>query len=110
MSVQQPVLSKKRKAPELTPEGFHTAHSQADIRNPLRYLLITEYLLRSLSEGANTPPDTSKSPPTAYCFSQPPQGTYLIRLNCDHSTFSNISANVIEIFGKSFSVTTVSAL
>jgi len=27
---------------------------------------------------ACTPPDTSKSP--AYCFSQPPQGTYLIRL------------------------------
>ena len=28
----------------------------------------------------------------------------------DYSTFSNISANVMEIFGKSFSVTTVSAL
>ena len=27
-----------------------------------------------------------------------------------YSTFSNISANVMEIFGKSFSVTTVSAL
>ena len=27
-----------------------------------------------------TPPDTSKSPPTAYCFSQLKQGTYLIRL------------------------------
>ncbi len=26
-------------------------------------------------------PDTSKSPPTAYCFSQLKQGTYLIRLN-----------------------------
>ena len=30
------------------------------------------------TNGACTPPDTSKSP--AYCFSQPPQGTYLIRL------------------------------
>ena len=28
------------------------------------------------------PPDTSKSPLTSYCFSQPPQGTYLIRLKC----------------------------
>ena len=32
------------------------------------------------SEGACTPPDTSKSPPAAYCFSQLKQGTYLIRL------------------------------
>ena len=34
----------------------------------------------------------------------------LLILNCDYSTFSNISANVMEIFEKSFSVTTVSAL
>ena len=27
---------------------LHTSSCQADIRNPLRYLLITEYLLRSL--------------------------------------------------------------
>ena len=53
---------------------------KADIRNPLRYLLITEELLRSLSGVACTTPDTSKSPPTAYCFSQWKQGTYLIRL------------------------------
>ena len=36
--------------------------------------------IRNLSEGACTPPDTSKSPPTAYCSSQLKQGTYLIRL------------------------------
>ena len=54
---------------------------QADIRNPLRYLLITESLLRSLSEGACTPSDTSKSPSIIYCFSQLKQGIYLIRLN-----------------------------
>ena len=29
-----------------------------------------------------TPPDTGKSPPTAYRFSQLKQGTYLIRLKC----------------------------
>ena len=34
--------------------------SQADIRNPLRYLLV--------SEGACTPPDTSKSPPLLIAF------------------------------------------
>lgn len=31
-------------------------------------------------------------------------------ISTEYSTFSNISANVMEIFGKSFSVTTVSAL
>ena len=36
---------------------------------------------------ACTPPDTSKSPPTAYCFSQLKQGTYLIWLNF---AFSNM--------------------
>ena len=35
---------------------------------------------RSLSGEACTPPDTSKSPPTAYCSSQLKQVTYLIRL------------------------------
>ena len=55
--------------------------SQPDIRNPLRYLLITEQLLRSLSGVACTTPDTSKSQPTAYCFAQLKQGTCLIRLN-----------------------------
>ena len=37
--------------------------------------------VRNSSEEVCTPPDTSKAPPTAYCFSQPPQGIYLIRLN-----------------------------
>ena len=37
-------------------------------------------LLRSLSGVACTTPDTSKSQPTAYCFTQLKQGTCLIRL------------------------------
>jgi len=39
--------------------------SQADIRNPLCYLLITLLAATAayVSEGACTPPDTSKSPP-----------------------------------------------
>ena len=36
---------------------------KADIRNPFRYLLITEQLLRSLSGAACTTPDTGKSSP-----------------------------------------------
>ena len=77
---------------------------QADIRNPLCYLLITKQLLRSLSEGACTPPDTSKSPPTAYCFLQLKQGTYLIWLNTDdlRAVFIVTAAgvgDVIEVAG-----------
>jgi len=37
-------------------------------------------MLRSLSEGDCTSPDTSKSPTTAYCSSQLKQVNYLIRL------------------------------
>ena len=41
---------------------------------------------RSLSGEACPPPDTSKSPPTAYCSSQPPQGTFW--LYDSHVTYS----------------------
>ena len=62
--------------------------SQADVRNPLCCLLITEQLLRSFSGVACTTPDTSKSQPSAYCFTQLKQGTCLIRLNFNNYTSS----------------------
>ena len=63
-----------------SPQETCLTRVKADIRNPLRYLLITEQLLRSLSGVACTTPDTSKSLPTAYCSAQLKQGTCLTRL------------------------------
>ena len=74
----------------LFPPQEYQIQVKADIRNPLRYLLITEWLLRSLSGVACTTPDTSKSPPTAYCFSQWKQGTYLIRLKSFSALYATL--------------------
>ena len=50
-------------------------------------MLVLAVTLHNIPEGmevgvvyAGCLTESSKSPPTAYCFSQPPQGTYLIRL------------------------------
>ena len=74
--------------------GEVLSYVKADIRNPLRYLLITEQLLRSLSGVACTTPDTSKSPPTAYCSAQLKQwvGTCLTRLKSEN--YENIRLRV----------------
>ena len=74
--------------------GEVLSYVKADIRNPLRYLLITEQLLRSLSGVACTTPDTSKSPPTAYCSAQLKQwvGTCLTRLKSEN--YENIRLGV----------------
>ena len=51
---------------------FHMFHfSVFTIFSTIATISVTFHaFLRSLSEGAYTPPDTSKSQPTAYCFTQ----------------------------------------
>ena len=42
--------------------------------------ITAKYVAEQSAGCYGTLPDTSRSSPTAYCFSQPPQGSYLIRL------------------------------
>ena len=64
---------------------YHFLYTDKSVKHPITTRLQINHLihdllilLRSLSEGACTPPDTSKSTPTAYCFLQLKQSTYLI--------------------------------
>ena len=66
---------------ELPLSEFSVMLCQSDIRNPLRYLLITEYLLSQIVRWSlKTPSDTNKTLPTTQCFTHQKWESYLIRI------------------------------